>query len=140
MKSPSSFSEPAREIPIAADVDLCVVGGGCTGTFAAIRAARTGLNVAVIEVLNQFGGAATSRAVNVWHSFWSTDGAVKIMGGLSEEAMERLRARGVMIEREKTDPAWQFASTPLNSVANWTRWSSRQASFPFFTREWCLRP
>lgn len=38
--------------------DLVVVGGGCTGVFAAIRAARLGLKVAIIERSNCFGGVA----------------------------------------------------------------------------------
>ncbi len=34
--------ESARELPVAADVEVCVVGGSCTGVFAAVRAARLG--------------------------------------------------------------------------------------------------
>ena len=36
----STIHEPAKSIPIAATTDLCVVGGSCTGVFAAVRAAR----------------------------------------------------------------------------------------------------
>ena len=57
--------EPAREIPVINEVDIVVVGGGCTGVFAAIRAARLGASVAIIETSNAFGGAATNGFVCV---------------------------------------------------------------------------
>jgi len=41
----STIREPARDIPVIADCDLVVVGGSCTGVFAAIAAARLGLSV-----------------------------------------------------------------------------------------------
>ena len=40
--------------------DLVVVGGSCTGVFAAVRAARLGLRVAILEKNNCFGGVATA--------------------------------------------------------------------------------
>ena len=36
--------------------DLVVVGGGCTGVCAAVRAARLGLTVAIVEKSGCFGG------------------------------------------------------------------------------------
>ena len=52
--------EPSREIPVINEADIVVVGGGCTGVFAAIRAARLGAKVALIEASNAFGGMATN--------------------------------------------------------------------------------
>ena len=46
--------EPSREIPVINEVDIVVVGGGCTGVFAAIRAARLGAKVAIIEGANVY--------------------------------------------------------------------------------------
>lgn len=34
--------EPEKRLPICEEVDLCVIGGSCTGLFAAVRAARLG--------------------------------------------------------------------------------------------------
>lgn len=62
--------------------DLVVVGGGCTGVFAAVRAARLGLKVAIIEKSNCFGGVTTNSLVNVWHSFFDVDEKEQIIGGL----------------------------------------------------------
>jgi len=63
-----NISEPARETPVIAEYDLCVLGGSCTGLFAAIRAARLGLSVGIVERMGCFGGVATLSLVNVWHS------------------------------------------------------------------------
>ena len=41
--------EPAREVPVVDEFDICVVGGSCTGVFAAVRAARLGAKVAIIK-------------------------------------------------------------------------------------------
>ena len=42
-----TIREPARDVPIAYDCDVCVVGGSCTGVFAALAAARLGAKVAL---------------------------------------------------------------------------------------------
>ena len=83
--------EPAREIPVINEVDIVVVGGGCTGVFAAIRAARLGASVAIIEASNAFGGAATNGFVCVWHTLCDTTHNKQIISGLTEETIERLK-------------------------------------------------
>lgn len=83
--------EPAREIPVINEVDIMVVGGGCTGTFAAIRAARLGAKVALIECANAFGGAATNAFVCVWHTLYDTRFKKQIISGLTEEMIERMK-------------------------------------------------
>jgi glycerol-3-phosphate dehydrogenase len=45
----NTLLEPARSTPVILEVDLCVLGGSCTGVFAAVRAARRGLRVAIVE-------------------------------------------------------------------------------------------
>jgi heterodisulfide reductase subunit A-like polyferredoxin len=54
-----SIREEARDIPVVEQCDICVVGGSCTGVFAAV-AARLGAEVAIIEQNGFFGGVATS--------------------------------------------------------------------------------
>ena len=83
--------ESSRELPVINEVDIVVVGGGCTGVFAAIRAARLGAKVAIIEVSNAFGGAATNGFVCVWHTLCDTTFNKQIISGLTEEAIERLK-------------------------------------------------
>lgn len=91
------------KLPIRREVDLCVLGGSCTGVFAAVRAARLGAKVAVIERQNCFGGVATSAMVNVWHSLFDTVFEKKIIGGLTEEVIERLKTRNAVTVRDKNE-------------------------------------
>lgn len=83
--------EPSREIPVINEVDIVVVGGGCTGVFAAIRAARLGARVALIEASGAFGGAATNGFVCVWHTLYNTKFNKQIISGLTEEVIERMK-------------------------------------------------
>lgn len=57
-----------NNIPVYNEVDICVLGGSCTGVFAAVRAARLGARVAIVEKQNAFGGVATNALVLIWHS------------------------------------------------------------------------
>jgi len=93
-----TFTEPARETPVAWRGDLCVVGGSCTGVFAAVRAARLGLSVALIEQNVILGGSATAAQVNEWHSIRDAHQQEQIIGGLTMEVVERLRMRGSLTE------------------------------------------
>ena len=77
----------------AGSFDLCVVGGSCTGVFAAVRAAEAGLRVALVERNMYFGGTATAGFVPVWHSLHSFDGKERLVGGLTQLCIDRMLAR-----------------------------------------------
>lgn len=83
--------EKAKKLPVINDVDIVVLGGGCTGAFAAIRAARLGAKVAIIERSNCFGGVATNGFVCVWHTLTDITYKKKIIGGLTQEVIDRLQ-------------------------------------------------
>ncbi len=93
---PGEIREPARSVPVFAEADVCVLGGSCTGVFAAIRAARLGAKVVLIEKQNSFGGTATNSMVNVWHSLMDTEFKQQIIAGLTLEVKERLKKRGAV--------------------------------------------
>jgi glycine/D-amino acid oxidase-like deaminating enzyme len=78
---------------VVTDCDLCVIGGSCTGVFAAVAAARLGARVVLVENLGLLGGVATASLVNVWHSIYDTTGQRQIIGGLTTEITERLKRR-----------------------------------------------
>lgn len=86
--------EPAKKVPVRASADICVVGGSATGVFAAVRAARLGAEVILIEKAGSLGGTAASGLVCVWHSFFDTTGKKQIIAGLSQEVVERLEKLG----------------------------------------------
>lgn len=46
MGTTNTITIPRREVPVVYDADICVVGGSCTGVFAAVRASRLGARVA----------------------------------------------------------------------------------------------
>lgn len=111
---PQYLHEPAREIPVIGEYDLCVIGGSCTGVFAAVRAARLGLSVAIVERMGSLGGVATLSLVNVWHSPLDEPFERPIFAGLTIELMERLKKREAVTERARCPHwAWSFNSAEL---------------------------
>jgi hypothetical protein len=105
--------EPARNTPVAHECDICVIGGSCTGVFAAVAAARLGARVALVERLGYFGGTATASLVNIWHSITNTTGQRPVIGGLTTELIDRLLRVNAVIDRGN-NPNCQFT---FNSAA-----------------------
>ncbi len=60
-----TLNEPAREIPVYRQCDVLVVGGGPSGTAAAVAAARGGADVVLLERYNHLGGLSTGGLV-IW--------------------------------------------------------------------------
>ncbi len=99
LAAPASGEQPsavaASAVRAAAgDFDVVVIGGSCTGVFAAIRAAEAGCRVAIVEMAGGFGGTATQGLVPIWHSLYSTDGKKQVIGGLTDEIERELVRRG----------------------------------------------
>ena len=94
--APSAAGESRRQLSSApaGDFDVVVIGGSCTGVFAAIRAAEAGCKVALVEMAGGFGGTATQGLVPIWHSLYSTDGKTKIIKGLTDDVEQELVRRG----------------------------------------------
>jgi len=81
--------EPARQIPVFAETDVLVVGGGPAGTAAAIAAARLGADVSLVERYNHLGGLSTGGLV-IWIDRMTDWSGRHIIRGLADELMERL--------------------------------------------------
>lgn len=73
--------EPAREVPLAADVDVLVVGAGPAGFGAAVAAGRQGARTMLIEQSGMVGGVATAGLMSHWTG--------ETRGGLYEELLDR---------------------------------------------------
>jgi len=103
-----------KELPVLNKFDICVLGGSCTGVFAAVRAARLGASVAIIEKQNSFGGVATNGLVNVWHSLYDTEQNRQIIAGLTYEVIERLAKRDAITNgREDRRSSFSFNTFEL---------------------------
>ena len=88
-RSSKTIVEPEREVPVLAETDVLVVGGGPAGTAAAIAAARLGADVLLIERYNHLGGLSTGGLV-IWIDRMTDWSGRYIIRGLAEEFVDRL--------------------------------------------------
>ncbi|MDD4226427.1 MAG: FAD-dependent oxidoreductase [Mariniphaga sp.] len=109
-----SYAVQLKNLPVIDEVDICVLGGSCTGVFAAIRASRLRAKVAIIEKQNAFGGVATHALVNIWHSIYDAEFKQQIIAGLTTETMERLARRNAVVKTSNNhSKAFTFNSQEL---------------------------
>jgi 2-polyprenyl-6-methoxyphenol hydroxylase-like FAD-dependent oxidoreductase len=87
------ITEPARQTPILAEVDVLVAGGGMAGIGAAVAAARGGAQVLLLERLAFLGGTATAVTLGGFCGFLrASNGQMhQVIGGLWAELEERGR-------------------------------------------------
>ena len=57
------IASPTRALPVLGDYDVIVVGGGTSGTPAAIAAGRAGAKTLLVEGLNVLGGVSTDGQI-----------------------------------------------------------------------------
>ena len=77
--------QPEKEIPVLAETDVLVAGGGPSGFVAAIAAARQGVKVTLVERYGHLGGLGTGGLVLYLDGYW--DGET--------EAEETIKRRSV---------------------------------------------
>ncbi len=111
--------EPARDLPVLAECDVAVFGGGSTGVCAAVAAARAGKRVLLVERWANLGGMATTAWVNIFHTLYGTDWKTKVIGGLTEEFIRRLQAMNAVLNH-----------SPDGETGDW-RICSEHAKFVF---------
>ncbi len=80
-----TYHEPARDIPVAAETDVLVAGGGPAGFCAAVSAAREGARVLLIEQAGDLGGVATTGLMSHWTG--------ETEGGMFQEIVEKTAVR-----------------------------------------------
>ena len=83
--------EHAREIPVIAEVDVLVLGGGPAGIGAAIAAARNGASTLLVERYGFLGGNLTIAMVNPMFTFHDIHGK-QVIRGIPGELVDRLVA------------------------------------------------
>ncbi len=81
--------QPERQLPVLAEADVLVVGGGPAGIAAAIAAKRAGSRVTIVERYGHFGGLWTGGLVLLILGHIAK-GPKQVCQGIGEEMMRRL--------------------------------------------------
>lgn len=115
-----SWTEPARELPVHARCEVLVVGGGPSGTAAAVSAARAGADVILLERYNHLGGLSTGGLV-IWIDRMTDWDGQLVIRGFAEELLSRLPPGAVA-----GPPREQWGSRDPGTVAHWAQ---RTAAF-----------
>ncbi len=115
-----TLTEPQREIPVVAEVDVVVAGGGPGGLPAAIAAAREGAKVLLIEKYGFLGGLATAGLVVPMLGHTASRSHTPIVEGLLKEMTERMHAIGGAPSWEETLQEWgiRFDAEAFKVVAD----------------------
>lgn len=82
---------PARELPVLADVEVVIVGGGAAGVAAAVAASRQGISCLMIEKSACAGGTLTNGLLPCIISM--EDGKNILSGGLCKTLVDRTAKR-----------------------------------------------
>jgi hypothetical protein len=105
------LEEAPRRLPVWAEVDLCIIGGGAAGIGAAVGAARAGVKkILVVERYGFCGGATVAgMSGSICGLFASGTGKPDfVTSGFSREFHDRLQARGGVAA------PWPFGKTFLS--------------------------
>ena len=95
-----TITEPAREIPLLAETDVLVIGGGPAGVAAAIAASRGGAETYLVERYNHLGGLWTGGLVLPLLSTHAVDKhkqRKQVIHGIGGEMAQRLFQLGMAI-------------------------------------------
>ena len=85
--------------------DVLVLGAGSAGATAAIAAARRGASTLLLDRLPFLGGTSTA-VLDTFYGFYTPGRASKrVVGGISDDVMDRLRRHDAWLERPNTHGA-----------------------------------
>ena len=122
-----SYREPGRDTTIYRKCDVLVVGGGPSGTAAAVAAGRLGADVVLLERYNHLGGLSTGGLV-IWIDRMSDWDGEHVIRGFAQELFERLPADAVAgptrEEWGSRDPEraayWSHRTASYHGVVTWS--------------------
>lgn len=110
-----SVREAARDVPVVAQSDVIVVGGGAAGLTAAVSAARNGCSVTLLERYHHLGGMASGGMVLVLDDM--VNGNEITVTGIVSEFVERMAKQNgaVFPPPEDCRQDWEM-------WRKWSRW------------------
>jgi len=122
-----TWREEARDIPVFRQCDVLVVGGGPSGTAAAVAAARAGADVVLLERYNHLGGLSTGGLV-IWIDRMTDWEGRHVIRGFAEEVLDRLPRDAVAgparSEWGSRDPGraahWSQRTAAYHGVVTWS--------------------
>lgn len=110
--------ESEHKIPVYAETDVLIVGGGPAGFSAAVSAARAGAKVILMERYGYLGGMATGGYVLLIDCMDDGKGNL-VIRGIAEEMIERLKEIDGVIGPEKE--IW--GSSDIDHILKWRQWA-----------------
>ncbi|MFO7957256.1 MAG: FAD-dependent oxidoreductase [Candidatus Brocadiia bacterium] len=89
----NTYHEPARDIPVAREVDVIIVGGGPAGLAAAVASAWNGADTVLVEQFGYLGGTATASLMACINGFRNQvePDSTQTVRGIAEEIVLRLK-------------------------------------------------
>ena len=87
------IEEPSRKIPVMAETDVLVIGGGPGGLSAALASGREGVDTMLVERYGCFGGVITQAMIGTIAWYRSHKETVDA-GGIGVEFEQRAKAMG----------------------------------------------
>jgi hypothetical protein len=122
-----AVEEPARSIPVFRKCDVLVVGGGPSGTAAAIAAARCGADVILLERNNHLGGLSTGGLV-IWIDRMTDWTGQQVIRGIANDLLDRLPKdalagppRGLWGSADTATAAyWKERTAAYHGIVTWS--------------------
>ena len=94
------------------DYEVVVVGGGISGSVAAIASSRAGVKTLVVERYGFLGGMLTSAGVGPMMTFHAGD--TQVINGITGELIERLKRKGLSPGHIPDAIGYTYTVTPFD--------------------------